>query len=464
MSHLDRKGAEKVKKLRLLLLAATAGLCLALLSGCSLKSPEDLYTLPRPPEEYDLLQQAITRVQQELGTTYSTTVEYAAPLSGVNIQPIQMLDLDDDGVQESAAAFFRVTGAENPLMIYLFRQAPDGGYEVYAVIEGGGSAINRVSYEDLDGAPGKEIVVHWQMSDDVHLLGAYSLSTGSVRALLITSYTDYALLDMDMDGKMELMLVTLGADGAGRADYYDYSAEMDSLVLDSTAPLSTGLTGVEELETNFVMDMLPALYVTGRLSSGGLITDILVNGENGLSNVTLDPVTGSSTRTLCLRDVFGTDINSDAVLELPGLTFLPEYGVPLSTDSMWTITWMQYDAQGTAHPVCTTYHNERDGWYLILPDIWQGQLTLLRTDQLNRGERAVTFCRWSGAAEEEPEAFLTIYTLTGTNRAVRAALGDRFTLMEDSTTIYAAEFQGDWDCGLDEESLLANFNLIRTEW
>ena len=98
MSHLDRKGAEKVKKLRLLLLSATAGLCLALLSGCSLKSPEDLYTLPRPPEEYDLLQQAITRVQQELGTTYSTTVEYAAPLSGYNIQPVQMLDLDDDGV------------------------------------------------------------------------------------------------------------------------------------------------------------------------------------------------------------------------------------------------------------------------------------------------------------------------------------------------------------------------------
>ena len=104
-------------KLRCFLLAVTAGLCLALLSGCSLKSPEDLYALPEPPEDYDLLQQAITQVQQELGATYSTTVEYAAPLSGSNIQPIQMLDLDDDGVQESAAAFFRGTGAENPLMI-----------------------------------------------------------------------------------------------------------------------------------------------------------------------------------------------------------------------------------------------------------------------------------------------------------------------------------------------------------
>ena len=33
-------------KLRCFLLAVTAGLCLALLSGCSLKSPEDLYALP----------------------------------------------------------------------------------------------------------------------------------------------------------------------------------------------------------------------------------------------------------------------------------------------------------------------------------------------------------------------------------------------------------------------------------
>ena len=76
----------------------------------------------------------------------------------------------------------------------------------------------------------------------------------------------------------------------------------------------------------------------------------------------------------------------------------------------------------------------------------------------------MTFYRWSGDQDEEPEAFLTIYTLTGTNRVVRASLGNRFTLLEDSTTIYAAEFLGDWDCGLNEESLLSSFNLIRTEW
>ena len=87
----------------------------------------------------------------------------------------QLLDLDDDGAQESAVAFFRVANAENPLMIYIFHQQADGQYEVYAVIEGGGSAISSISYENLDDTPGKEFVVHWQMNDDVHLLGTYSV-------------------------------------------------------------------------------------------------------------------------------------------------------------------------------------------------------------------------------------------------------------------------------------------------
>ena len=125
-------------------MAALTSLLLLLLSGCSLKSPEQLYELPEPPEDYKNLQSTITQVQTDLSLEYSSSVEYAAPLSGDNTQTVQLLDLDDDGAQESAVAFFRVANAENPLMIYIFHQQADGQYEVYAVIEGGGSAISSI--------------------------------------------------------------------------------------------------------------------------------------------------------------------------------------------------------------------------------------------------------------------------------------------------------------------------------
>lgn len=450
--------------------AVLLGLLLFVLSGCSLKSPEELYTLPQPPPDYGYLQAAINQVQQELNIQYSSTVEYAAPLSGDNTQPFQLLDLDGDGAQESAVAFFRVTGAESPLMIYLFRQQDDGTYKVFTVIDGGGSSITSVSYEELDEIPGKEIVVHWQLNDDVHLLGAYSVAQDMVHPLLITSYSNCQLMDLDRDGLKELLLLQLDMDSAastGTVEYYDYSAELDGFALNSSAPLSKNISSISSMTDNYVTDMIPALYVTSTVaqadSDSRMVTDIMVLKEDGLTNITLDANTDVSSGTVRLKDIHGTDINSDTILELPSLTFLPEYGAPPSTN-YWITNWRQYDADGTAHPIYTTYHNERSGWYLIIPDSWLGQLTISRTEAANLGQRSATFYRWSGSSDSEPQPFLTIYRLTGTNRAVRASQGNRFVLLEDSTTIYAAEFHGDWDCGLDEETLLENFNLIRTEW
>ena len=71
-----------------------------LLSACMFNSsPEEMYELPHIPEEYAALQEKI----DELVTAGA---EYAAPISGTNIQSVQLVDLDGDGTEE-AVAFFR---------------------------------------------------------------------------------------------------------------------------------------------------------------------------------------------------------------------------------------------------------------------------------------------------------------------------------------------------------------------
>lgn len=62
-----------------------------------------------------------------------TGAEYAAPISGSNIQPVQLEDLNGDG-QEEAVAFFRNDADEKPLKICIFT-AKDQTYELFYVIE-----------------------------------------------------------------------------------------------------------------------------------------------------------------------------------------------------------------------------------------------------------------------------------------------------------------------------------------
>ena len=170
-----------MKKIRLML---AAGL-LMLLTGCFSQSVDDLYAPPRAPDDYLKLDNKINEVLNAGG-------EYAAPLTGELTQKVQLQDLDGDGVQE-AIAFFRVSSSERPLKIYIYRQTGDD-YEVAAIIEGEGSAINYVSYENLDDSPSKEIIVSWQMmSDQNHSLAAYSIHNNQVLELLRTNYTSFQI-------------------------------------------------------------------------------------------------------------------------------------------------------------------------------------------------------------------------------------------------------------------------------
>ena len=80
-----------------------AALALAL-SGCMFKPVEGLYALPMLSQEYSDLQATIESTMNELGA------EYAVINYGSNTSTIQLLDLDGDGEQETAAVFLRYYG------------------------------------------------------------------------------------------------------------------------------------------------------------------------------------------------------------------------------------------------------------------------------------------------------------------------------------------------------------------
>ena len=442
-------------------------LCLAtglllLLTGCFSQSVDELYAPPRAPDDYLKLDDKINEVLNQGG-------EYAAPLSGELTQKVQLQDLDGDGNME-AIAFFRVSTDERPLKIYIYRQTEED-YEVAAIIEGTGTAINSVSYVDLDDSPSKEIVVSWQMYEKTHALGIYSIDRYEVVELVRTDYTDFCLFDLDGDSQRELIVLQTGVnDEDNRAELYNFQEGV--LELESSAPLSRNVTGLADggIKTGYLRDRVPALFIPSYYKGeNGLITDIFAWRSGRIENITLNRE-GESENTIRLyTQVSGTDINGDGVMELTAPYALPDPNSTSAAVNFWAIRWRQFDVNGTAWPVFTTYHNVRDGWYFILPDEWENKITISRSDLASSGERAVVFSYWEGGAAVDPAPFLVIYQLTGDNRYMRANMTGRFRLHtgaeDDSETLYAARFVDcDWDCGLDETGVQENCALIVSDW
>jgi len=101
-----------VKKRILLAMLVLASL---LLSGCTLRTVEEMYALPKRSEEYKELQSAIDTAMY--GLTYSS------PQSGENQQTVQLADLDGDGVEEYLV--FAKGASDKPLQVLIFSQEED---------------------------------------------------------------------------------------------------------------------------------------------------------------------------------------------------------------------------------------------------------------------------------------------------------------------------------------------------
>ena len=145
------------------------------------------------------------------------------PPPAPNIQSVQLVDLDGDGVEE-ALAFFRSNSEERPLKIYIF-QAVEDSYEQVALIEGSGTAIHSISYMDMDGDGVQELIVGWRVNAEYQAVGVYSIRDFTPQLLMEGLYTQYEVLDFDGDGVQEIVLLRSDTNGEPVAEYYDWEEQ-----------------------------------------------------------------------------------------------------------------------------------------------------------------------------------------------------------------------------------------------
>lgn len=428
---------------KIILLAAVLTMlwtCTGCLFGGSVS---ELYALPQMPVRYQELESRINQLIAE-------GAEYAAPISGSNLQPVQMVDLDSDGIEE-ALIFMRRSAEEKPLKIYIFRMEGDS-YRQTALLEGSGSAIYSISYADLTGDGLQEILVGWRTGAENPALTVYTLRGSEPELLLSTTYSRYVFDSQDRG----FVLLRSGPEERCIAESYE-AKENGVLQVTSTARLSctaAELAGGRVI-FGYLKNEVPALFVVSLSADGSeAMTDVLRWGDDGLHNVTMSNATGHTTENHPFRSIFPEDIDRDGVMELP---------IPKDTaeDSGDLVSWVSFDARGRREVTEETYHNRKDGWYYILPPEWWGHVVAYRSE-LSAYETQVTLF-WKDT--NEMRELLRIYAFSGENRELRASREGRFRLRTQQNRVYAAELLAEAEeFQLSEDMVRAQFNLIVTEW
>lgn len=431
-------------KILKLLMVLTA--LLLTMTGCLFtNSVSDLYALPKMPKQYQEL-------EQQIKDLISNGAEYAAPISGNNLQPVQMVDLNDDGLEE-ALIFMRDSASEKPLKIYIFRML-EGHYQCTSVLENSGSSIYSISYVDLTDDGKMEIMVGWRAGAENPVLTVYAMQGDTPELLLSTTYSRYVF---DSAGR-GFVLLRSGSEERCVVEAYEVS-ENGTLGVDSAVRLSS--TAAELAGGNMISgcfsDGVPALFVTGVSADGSTaMVDALRWEEEGLKNVTMSSATGYTTESYAFRGLFPQDVNRDGVTEIPEPLPAEDVG------EMGLVQWRQLSERGRSELVLQTYHDLADGWYLDIPQQWQGKVTAYRSEA-GSDETKVTFCYHDGTQLQE---FLRIYTFGGENREVHANRGGRFRLSTQQNTVFAGELlpEAPQELALGEEQVRALFHLIITEW
>ena len=433
----------RIKKTLIVLIAAL----ILPLSGC-LQSAEDLYALPRQPDEYYTLQNQIEAI-------LNSGAEYSAPVSGDRRQAVQLADLDSDGEKE-AIVFFR-TREEKPLKIYIYKKT-EAGYEQYAVIEGDGSAFASVDYRQIDTTLGLELVVGRQVSDQVpQTLSVYALNDGQVSELLSVSCIRHTLADLDGNGLEDLLAFRTDEDaGVGLTEYFSWTGT--ALEQLGSADMTASLThdSIRRIIGGMMQEDVPAVFVASAYEESTIVTDVFTLSGGEFINVSALGENSDDVSRGRYRGIYAVDVDGDGLIEMPRTVQLPPLGDE-ETSSYYKIQWYSLRSDGSRQEKLTTFHNYTEGWFVELAPDWESSLAV----DYVRDSHQLPCYRFFRVGGGKPQERFVIYAFTGADAAELAQADGRFFLGEKGDVVYAGQI---YDRTISQSQLEQAFHFISTDW
>ena len=419
-----------------------------LLTGCGMRTVDQMYAVPKRSSEYQDLQKAIDRAMSGL--------EYSAPQSGENQQTVQMADLDGDGMEEYL--LFARGNSDDPMKIFIFSRQ-DEAFSLQQTIKSRGAGFEFVEYLDIDENPGKELVVGLKVSDQVlRYLVVFSFRSDEAKQLLAVNYSKFVSADLDEDGYADLMVINPGQDEENKAVAALYRYTDGEMVRSMEARMSEDCDNIKRIMVSKLQGGTPAVYVASLVEESAIITDIFAMQDGRFSNISLSNESGTSVQTLRNHYVYAMDIDSDGTLELPSLMDMRPVQNNPNLPTQHLIRWFAMAEDGSEVDKNYTFHNLDGGWYFVLDGKWAPRISVIRNADV------CTFYVWD-ADFEKAEKLMTVYAFTGSDREMKAVEENRFIVYKSDSVVYAVKLDvAALSYGVTEENLEGRFHLIHLDW
>ena len=414
-----------------------------LLSGCAMKTVDEMYCLPKRSEAYQELQKVLDTELQNM--------EYCAPLSGMNQQPVQAADVDGDGVSEFLV--FAKAAGERPLRILVIERE-DQTFTLTDTLQFSGSAFDQVEYVSMDDKSGVELVVGIQLSDQLlRSVAAYTFADGKGEKLLDANYTNFLTVDLDRDSQGELFVLYPGQTEESPGFVALYEVEKGVVERSLEVKLSAPVSRLQRVITGELAGGEAAVFVASALEDTVLVTDVYALRSGALTNISLSNESGTSVSTIRNHFVYAQDIDEDGQLELPALIPMKAMS-ERNTQSEDLIRWYSLSITGEEVDKLYTYHNFVNSWYLVLDSTWAQQVTV------TQDSTGYSFYLWD-LAKENAIRVLEVQMLYDQDEISQAMESGAILLYQGESSAYVGVLTSDAaQFGLTQEWLRGSFYLI----
>lgn len=414
-----------------------------LLSGCAMKTVDEMYCLPKRSEAYQELQKVLDTELQNM--------EYCAPLSGMNQQPVQAADVDGDGVSEFLV--FAKAAGERPLRILVIERE-DQTFTLTDTLQFSGTAFDQVEYISMDEKSGVELVVGIQLSDQLlRSVAAYTFADGKGEKLLDANYTNFLTVNLDRDNQGELFVLYPGQTEESPGFVALYEVEKGVVERSLEVKLSAPVSRLQRVITGELAGGEAAVFVASALEDTVLVTDVYALRSGALTNISLSNESGTSVSTIRNHFVYAQDIDEDGQLELPALIPMKAMS-ERNTQSEDLIRWYSLSITGEEVDKLYTYHNFVNSWYLVLDSTWAQQVTV------TQDSTGYSFYLWD-LAKENAIRVLEVQMLYDQDEISQAMESGAILLYQGESSAYVGVLTSDAaQFGLTQEWLRGSFYLI----